>query len=154
MTSQDCNLNDTPDECEPVCNMNGVADSCDVTNMTSSDVNTNMIPDECEGVVLTLSESDLLWTAAVGAIGYDVAQGDLVDLRGFGGDLVVSTDSCLINDTPVLTEPQPADPLPGEMQWFLVRAILPTGTLSYDTFFASQVAPRDAGVLASGNDCP
>ncbi len=48
-TSQDCNGNSTPDECEPAdCNGNGVLDVCDVANGTSADCNSNGIPDECE----------------------------------------------------------------------------------------------------------
>ncbi len=49
-TSQDCNLNFVPDECEPAvdCNANGVRDFCDLFTGTSPDVNANRIPDECE----------------------------------------------------------------------------------------------------------
>jgi Subtilase family len=49
-TSQDCNLNSVPDECEAAadCNANGVRDFCDLFNGTSMDVNGNRIPDECE----------------------------------------------------------------------------------------------------------
>ena len=31
------------------CNLNGVADACDISSGTSADANTNAIPDECEG---------------------------------------------------------------------------------------------------------
>jgi hypothetical protein len=47
-TSDDCNDNSVPDECEPDCNDNGTADPCDITNQTSGDCNGNIIPDECE----------------------------------------------------------------------------------------------------------
>ncbi|MCK4660115.1 MAG: hypothetical protein KAV82_11390, partial [Phycisphaerae bacterium] len=40
--------NNTPDECEPDCNTNGVADDCDISAGTSQDCNTNAVPDECE----------------------------------------------------------------------------------------------------------
>ncbi len=47
-TSDDCNANGRPDECEPDCNGNGVADECDITDPTSDDCTANGIPDECE----------------------------------------------------------------------------------------------------------
>jgi hypothetical protein len=60
--SQDCDLNDVPDECqpdcngdgvpdicEPDCNANGVPDPCDIAAATSDDCNANGIPDECDG---------------------------------------------------------------------------------------------------------
>ncbi len=46
--SADCNHNDTPDECEPDCNANGIADECDITEGRSNDCNDNTVPDECE----------------------------------------------------------------------------------------------------------
>jgi|GEM_PF-4379154 len=46
--SDDCNLNDVPDECEPDCNNNGVADECDIKSGLSLDCNANGIPDECD----------------------------------------------------------------------------------------------------------
>jgi V8-like Glu-specific endopeptidase len=46
-TSDDCNSNYIPDECED-CNNNGIGDSCDVDQGTSPDVNDNHVPDECE----------------------------------------------------------------------------------------------------------
>jgi len=65
-TSQDCNGNDTPDECEDGedcdvngvldecqlagndCNVNGVPDGCDITAGTAEDCDGNAIPDECD----------------------------------------------------------------------------------------------------------
>jgi hypothetical protein len=46
-TSQDCNLNAFPDECED-CNNNGIGDSCDIASGTSLDLNHNTMPDECD----------------------------------------------------------------------------------------------------------
>lgn len=67
MTSQDCNGNLVPDECEisltstapggpfycippcdPDCNNNGRPDACDISMMMSGDFNHNGTPDECE----------------------------------------------------------------------------------------------------------
>jgi len=49
-TSDDCNDNGLPDDCEPDCNGNGIADECDVPPLGSfdTDCNANLIPDDCE----------------------------------------------------------------------------------------------------------
>jgi hypothetical protein len=47
-TSDDCNDNNLPDECEPDCNGNGVADPCDIADLTSDDCDGNFVPDECD----------------------------------------------------------------------------------------------------------
>ncbi len=47
-TSEDCNDNGIPDECELDCNGNGIHDYCDIADGTSEDCNGNFIPDECE----------------------------------------------------------------------------------------------------------
>ncbi|MCB9849323.1 MAG: proprotein convertase P-domain-containing protein [Phycisphaerales bacterium] len=47
-TSDDCNVNGTPDECEPDCNANGSPDDCDVTFGGAADCDGNLVPDECE----------------------------------------------------------------------------------------------------------
>ncbi|MFQ5490441.1 MAG: M4 family metallopeptidase [Phycisphaerae bacterium] len=47
-TSQDCNDDETPDECELAgndCNSNGIPDECD---LAGNDVNNNGVPDECD----------------------------------------------------------------------------------------------------------
>jgi hypothetical protein len=49
-TSQDCNGNNIPDDCEEDCNDNGVQDACDIADGTSKDVDGNGRPDECEVV--------------------------------------------------------------------------------------------------------
>jgi parallel beta-helix repeat protein len=49
-TSEDCNYDFIPDECQPNgdCNDNGVGDLCDLGDGTSKDCNGNLIPDECD----------------------------------------------------------------------------------------------------------
>jgi len=47
-SSDDCNADGVPDECEPDCNGNGVADGCDLDLGTSLDCNANRVPDECD----------------------------------------------------------------------------------------------------------
>ncbi|MCZ6681744.1 MAG: hypothetical protein O7B26_01095 [Planctomycetota bacterium] len=47
-TSQDCNNNGKPDDCERDCNDSGLEDSCDIEDGRSTDLNENGVPDECE----------------------------------------------------------------------------------------------------------
>ena len=49
-TSDDCNGNHVPDDCEPDddCNGNSVQDICDISAGTSEDCDGNYVPDECE----------------------------------------------------------------------------------------------------------
>ncbi len=52
--SQDCNKNNTPDECDIAagtsvdCNANSIPDECDIADGTSVDCNANTVPDECD----------------------------------------------------------------------------------------------------------
>ncbi|UCC29149.1 MAG: hypothetical protein JSU86_13210, partial [Phycisphaerales bacterium] len=46
-TSDDCNENAVPDECERDCNGNGTPDTCDLAG-AGEDCNENGVPDECE----------------------------------------------------------------------------------------------------------
>jgi murein tripeptide amidase MpaA len=51
-TSQDCNANGVPDECEPGgttdCNNNGWIDLCEIYSGISPDCNENRVPDDCD----------------------------------------------------------------------------------------------------------
>ncbi len=49
-STQDCNDNGIPDECEPAddCNENGAPDICDIGAGASRDCNDNAVPDECD----------------------------------------------------------------------------------------------------------
>ncbi len=57
-TSQDCNNNGTPDDCEPDCNGNGIPDDCDIRDGTSEDCQPNGIPDECDLADGTSNDAD------------------------------------------------------------------------------------------------
>lgn len=46
--ADDCNADGIPDDCGMDCNMNGVADVCDIANGDAFDCNGNDIPDACE----------------------------------------------------------------------------------------------------------
>ncbi len=153
-TSEDCDADQRPDECESDCNGNGRNDSCDVADGTSVDRNANGVPDECEGIVLTLTATDLVWTAAYDAIGYDVVRGSLIVLQDTGGDFTAAVDSCVVNDTTATTWPHGAAPAAGAGFWFLVRAELGSGPLTYDAPGGGQVGSRDAEIDASPSACP
>ena len=154
MTSQDCNLNGRPDECEMDCNGNGLHDSCDIAAMTSADVNGNTIPDECEGITLTAGPANWEWSTVSGALGYDLVRGDLGILRSTGGDFSPATDQCLANDSAGTTWPLGVDPAAGEALWYLVRGVLGTANLTYDSFGPGLFAGRDPAIEASGATCP
>jgi hypothetical protein len=47
-----------------------------------------------------------------------------------------------------------AGPAIGDGSWYLVRGILGTGILTYDTFGPGQVETRDTEIDASGMSCP
>ena len=56
MTSDDCNTNVVPDECDIAagtsedCNTNAVPDECDIAAGTSGDDNDNGVPNECDPI--------------------------------------------------------------------------------------------------------
>ena len=144
-TSNDCNTNDVPDECEADCNGNGIEDSCDIAADPSLDDNGDGIPDSCEVITLTVDTTDVLWTSVPNAIGYDLIRGDLGLLGSSAGNFTTATEECLGNDL-VTTSLSNAivDPFPpGAGSWFIVRGVLGTGNLSYDSFGgASGRRPR------------
>ncbi len=75
-TSEDCNTNLVPDECEPNddCNSNGVADICDLATGSSQDINGNSIPDECDPDCNSNGLPD----------DYDISQGSSADCNNNG----------------------------------------------------------------------
>jgi predicted outer membrane repeat protein len=72
-TSDDCNTNGVPDECDRDCNANGTPDECDIAGGTLTDANSNGFADECEVLHVDLgaagSESGLGWTDAMTDLG-------------------------------------------------------------------------------------
>jgi hypothetical protein len=98
---------------------------------------------------------DMLWWGPRGeALSYDVIRGDLSALRDTAGDFSQAMVECLAGGhlDPFFSYSVPPDP--GEGFWFLSRRRTLTGGLSYDTCGTAQAGPRDAGIAASGADCP
>jgi hypothetical protein len=105
-------------------------------------------------VELTVTTTQLEWTSAPEAIGYDVVVGDLAVLRSSGGDLTQAVESCAENDFAASPLPYTDDPAPGEGQWILVRGVTALEALTYETFAGSQVDLRDEEINASPLACP
>lgn len=100
------------------------------------------------------TNSQLSWTAPLGATGYDVVQGDLVTLRSSEGDFSQATTGCLADNSLDTTLTDSDTPAPGVGLWLLVRPANCGAPGTYDSGGAMQVGLRDAEINASGNDCP
>ncbi len=95
------------------------------------------------------------WPALPVAQRYDVVRGDLTTLLLTGGSYSAATEACVANDVTVAHIDDAEDPDPGGYGfWYLIRAGNCTGVGSYNGPGASQAAPRDAGIAASGRACP
>lgn len=106
-----------------------------------------------EALTLRLDAGSLHWCDLNGASTADVLTGSLEALRSSGGDFSLSTIGCLADDQGGGSLAESGSLQPGAGAWFLVRPNFPSGG-SYDSDFGSQVAGRDAGLSASGVDCP
>jgi hypothetical protein len=83
-----------------------------------------------------------------------VVNGDLRTLRETEGYFAPAVNQCLADNTPALTLDYVDEPAPGEGHWILVRGVSVSGSMSYDTGSASQIASRDDGIDAATNSCP
>lgn len=97
----------------------------------------------------------LSWTALSGATSYDLVQGVLSTLRSSHGSFQSASQTCAANDTPGASFTfHGAQPGAGDGYWFLVRGSNCGAGGTYDSGAASQVGSRNAGIAASGHDCP
>ena len=94
------------------------------------------------------------WPTLAVATRYDVVRGDVTTLRDSGGSFSAATEACLADELAGNHTEDPLDPAPESGFWYLIRAANCTGVGSYDTSDATQAAPRDAGIAASGHACP
>jgi hypothetical protein len=132
-TSEDCNENLVPDECEAPsdCNDNGVHDGCDIRDGYSYDANGNGIPDECEIPLVTAEGSRYLGVIPA-------------DLPCAVALLVTSPDyTCLakyVDTTGTLTD-SPVYHTPSEWGTAHVRGleIVPNATYTIQTDFGEGV---------------
>jgi hypothetical protein len=106
------------------------------------------------GPVLSMIADGLIWTAVAPALAFDVGRGDLVALRASRGDFSKSPVTCLGDNLEVTALADDALPAPGSGYWYLVRGEASFGALTYDSYSATQVASRDAGINAAPGACP
>lgn len=99
------------------------------------------------------AKSRLAWSRAAGVAVYDVVKGELNQLRDVGGDFGASLDACLTEDGAAAESQDPANPLPGQSFFYVVRGqgCGPDG--SYDEATGTQVAGRDPGIASSPHAC-
>ncbi|MFQ5424938.1 MAG: hypothetical protein ACE5F9_13290, partial [Phycisphaerae bacterium] len=80
-TSQDCNANSVPDECDVSagtakdCNANDIPDECDISGGASADTNDNGVPDECETIANIHVWYELTDSTGAGGAAVEVQQG-------------------------------------------------------------------------------
>jgi hypothetical protein len=147
-----CDCNDLAANVHPfaVEQCNGVDDNC---NGAIDDVG---LPGPVASVQLDKQPgtTGVDWPALAEATGYDVVRGDLTTLLAGGGSYADATDVCVADDVAANHTDDPLDPGPDSGFWYLIRAGNCIGVGSYDGPGASQVAPRDPGIAASGVACP
>ena len=106
----------------------------------------------------SLDGTNVNWGAQPGAAGYgyDVARGDLFELRATGGNFAFPsvTETCLASAAMTTSVDDGDSPLPGEGFWYLVRSIDAGGPSTYESGSSHQPDLRDDEIAASGNDCP
>ena len=119
---------------------------------------------DCDGIIdspvlpglsqgLAVTEAVLSWEPIPDAMASDLVLGSIDRLRLNGGDFSLASVGCVQDDHPGQSLSQGAAPAPGEAWFFLVRGGNCLGNGTYDSGSPGQVAPRDAGIAASGGDC-
>jgi hypothetical protein len=130
---------------------NGIDDNCDGT------IDNAPIPTGTPSVVLSRisgGAATLTWASVSAATGYDAVRGSLQTLRTTLGSFSAATTTCLGNDIGATSVNDLQSPTVGQGFWYLLRAENCGGGASYDSGAPKQVAPRDAGIAASGHACP
>jgi hypothetical protein len=102
---------------------------------------------------LVATDDGLWWSHLQGAGAYDVVRIGVTALRGSGGDYSDPsvTQACVADDLSGTWYSFGSLPPSGEGYLYAVRG-QPAG--SYDDTNPFRVGSRDAGIAASGNDCP
>jgi hypothetical protein len=103
---------------------------------------------------LVMAGKDIGWNAVNGAVSYDIVHGDLGGLLASGGDFTASTDLCVADDATTAGVQFLGDPPPGTWWWFIGRANIPAGYVTYDSWGPGQIRPRDAAINAAASACP
>ena len=98
--------------------------------------------------------STLEWDPVVDANSYDIVRGNLMLLRGSGGDFTAALDNCDAVDVIGTSIPVVPDPPIDEAWFYLGRATTSGGDGSFDPFGDGLAAPRDTEIADSANACP
>lgn len=129
----------------------------DWTARTSWCQNTAVAPGAVAALRVGRTGQDLSfrWPAVQGAAWYDLVGGSLNGLAAAHGDFASATRQCVASRVAgtSLATPGPAVK-PGDGAYFVVRGANCKGHGTYDETGAGQAGPRDAGIAASGADCP
>jgi hypothetical protein len=129
---------------------NGVDDDC---NQSIDDA----APPEAVPAVALSRESgptSLVWSPALGSMGYDVVRGSVGALQSSGGDFTVATGACLANDFSPTSLDDWDDPTVGQAFWYLVRAMNCGGAGTWNSGGPAQVGDRDPEIVAATAACP
>jgi hypothetical protein len=102
---------------------------------------------------LRLDDTDLLWTVNIGAVDYDVVQGDLRALKENSGDFSLAVNQCVEENIDATSTSHAGDPASGEGFWYLVRGVSRDGNMTYDSGGPGQAGSRDAGIDADPDSC-
>ena len=103
---------------------------------------------------LFVERDRLVWVPSLDATRYDVVSGDLTTLRVSGGDFVLATGACLVDNSSAFALPHTDVLAPGEGRWFLVRGSDALGAFTWNSPGTSQVRDRDAQLQAAEAGCP
>ncbi len=109
---------------------------------------------QIEPLVLTVDRNSLSWGPPGAALHFDLVRGDLGALRAHAGDFVQADVSCLASDVASTSVSFTDEPTTGDGFWILARRVTAAGNQSYDSGGVAQLGSRDAGIVASGSDCP
>jgi len=94
------------------------------------------------------------WSAAPGAVGYDVIRGSVETLLGSAGDFTLATEECLADDVGDTFVDYSAEPPPGSGFWFLARCVGLDGPMTWQTLAGNQDGARDEEIAAAVGVCP
>jgi hypothetical protein len=110
-------------------------------------------PSATAGAVIAGDKTTISWDPDPVADRYDVVKGDLMILRGSGGEFSTSLTDCLESDSPDATATDGSAPAVGDGYFYLVRTQRDCRLGTFDTERASQNGERDVEIGSSPHSC-